>query len=192
MVAAWDFFRVLQGRVVNDISWHWSSPVVDDRKVTKKGEKERTETDLSFLYHTSPTGHRFAGCATYLSTLPSYHRVASNGQVAIGNLNTHTPTMANSINSDRSTTIRRALETARTSPDGHIDPEVNAILERAIQEVFQKINAHPDSYILSRDEFALFNYSRNRFPNADVGQRAVERFWNNFRGNASEIDGYRP
>lgn len=100
--------------------------------------------------------------------------------------------MANSINSDRAVTVRRALEIARSSTDGHIEADVNAILERAIQEVFRKINAQPDTYILSRDEFALFNYSRHRFPNADIGQRAVERFWNNFQGSASDIDGYRP
>lgn len=142
----------------------------------------------------------FISHITYRTIIPQTARsawalcrpFASNGQITTGNLNTHHPTMANSINTDRSTTIRRALEIARTSVDGLIDAEVNAILEGAIQEVFRKVNAQPDSYILSRDEFALFNYSRHRFPNADVGQRAVERFWNNFRGSASEIDAYRP
>ena len=97
----------------------------------------------------------------------------------------------NSSTSADDSRVRHALETVRNN-DGHADPELLAILEAAIQEVFRKINLQPDTYILSRDQFALFNYSRHRFPDAAIGQRAVERFWNNFHGNASELDGYRP
>ncbi|KAK2760962.1 hypothetical protein FQN54_002204 [Arachnomyces sp. PD_36] len=98
--------------------------------------------------------------------------------------------MANSINSDRSATIRRALELARTSADGQIDPEVNAILESAIQEVFQKINANPNC-TLSRDDFAVFNYSRHRFPNDEVGRAVVRRYWDSCQGSP-DTDGNRP
>lgn len=86
-------------------------------------------------------------------------------------------------------TVRRALEEARTSEDGHISPQTSAILETAIGELWTKIQRHPE-YILSRDEFALFNYFRDRFRGSSIAQRAVERFWNNYQGNASDIDGY--
>lgn len=86
--------------------------------------------------------------------------------------------------------VRQALDRARNSDDGRIDPQTSAILETAIGELWRKIQAQPDSYVLSRDEFALFNYFRERFRGSPIAQRAVERFWNNFQGDASDIDGY--
>jgi hypothetical protein len=86
--------------------------------------------------------------------------------------------------------IRGALERARNSDDGRIDPHTGALLETAIGELWNKILAQPDSYVLSRDEFALFNYFRHRFADSPIARGAVERFWNNFQGDASEIDGY--
>ncbi len=88
-------------------------------------------------------------------------------------------------------TVSRALEIARNSEDAGVDPAVTAILERAISEIWQRLIAHPDSYILSKEEFAVFNYFRNRFHGSDIAQKAVGRFWNNFQGETSEIDGYR-
>ncbi|KAL2011829.1 hypothetical protein VTN00DRAFT_4547 [Thermoascus crustaceus] len=85
--------------------------------------------------------------------------------------------------------VRRALEEARNSEDGHISPQTSAILENAIGELWNKIQRQPE-YILSRDEFALFNYFRDRFRGSPIAQRAVERFWNNYQRNASDIDGY--
>jgi len=98
--------------------------------------------------------------------------------------------MTNTVSSPDRDTVRRALEEARNSDDGHINPHTSAILESAIRELWHKIQAQPDSYILSRDEFALFNYFRDRFRGSPIAQRAVERFWNNFQGNVSDIDGY--
>jgi hypothetical protein len=86
--------------------------------------------------------------------------------------------------------VRRALDRARNSDDGRVDPQISTILETAIGELWRKIQAQPDSYVLSRDEFALFNYFRERFRGSPIAQRAVERFWNNFHGDASGIDGY--
>ncbi|DAA73654.1 TPA_exp: Uncharacterized protein A8136_4088 [Trichophyton benhamiae CBS 112371] len=98
--------------------------------------------------------------------------------------------MANSPNTTSPEAVRRALESARNTVDGQVDPRANAVLEAAINEVWRRIQSQPDSYILNRDEFALFNYFRDRFRNSPVAQQAVERFWNNFRGNPSDIDGY--
>ncbi|EER28191.1 hypothetical protein D8B26_006867 [Coccidioides posadasii str. Silveira] len=97
-------------------------------------------------------------------------------------------TMANSPNIPNREAVRRALESARNSEDGQIDPRVSAILETAIGELWRKLQSQPDTYVLSRDEFALFNYFRDRFRDSPIAQRAVERFWNNFRGAPSDID----
>jgi hypothetical protein len=84
--------------------------------------------------------------------------------------------------------ISGALDRARNSD--HVDPQTSAVLETAIGKLWTKIQAEPNSYIMSRDEFALFNYFRLRFRESPVAQTAVERFWNNFQGDASEIRGY--
>jgi hypothetical protein len=95
-------------------------------------------------------------------------------------------------NSPSTAEIRGALDRARNSDDGRIDAQTSAILESAIGELWRKIQAQPESYVLSRDEFSLFNYFRERFRGSPIAQRAVERFWNNFQGDASNlmIDGY--
>ncbi|PGH03840.1 hypothetical protein GX51_03828 [Blastomyces parvus] len=84
-------------------------------------------------------------------------------------------------------TIRVALEEARNSEDGRIDARMTSILELAIGEVWRKVQAEPDTYILTRDEFALFNYFLDRF-RGPVAQRAVERYWNNCDEHRSEND----
>ena len=88
-------------------------------------------------------------------------------------------------------TVKRALEIARNGEDRPLDPAVSAVLERAISEIWQRIQAQPNTYILSKDEFAVFNYFRSRFTFSDVARRAVQRFWDNFEGDTSGIDGYR-
>lgn len=85
-------------------------------------------------------------------------------------------------------TVRKALEIARDSTDGQLDPKINDILEAAIADVRRKLEAQPDSYVLSRDEFALFNfYRRTKFNDSPLAQKlaqkATERFWNNYRQN---------
>lgn len=97
--------------------------------------------------------------------------------------------MANSPSTPDGEAVRRALESARNSEDGCLDERVNELLETAIGELWLAILSQPDSYILTKDEFALFNYFRDKFNNS-IAQRAVKRFWDNFHGSPSEIDGY--
>lgn len=86
-------------------------------------------------------------------------------------------------------TVRKALEIARDSTEGYVEPKINDILEAAIADVRHKLEAQPDSYVLSRDEFALFNYyRRSKFNDSPLGQKiaqkATERFWNNYKENS--------
>ncbi|KAJ5587936.1 uncharacterized protein N7459_003701 [Penicillium hispanicum] len=81
--------------------------------------------------------------------------------------------------------VRQALERARNCEDATVDPQTAAILETAITELWNRIQAEPDNYILSRDEFALFNYFLERYRGSAVAQRAVARFWNNYHGSAN-------
>lgn len=76
--------------------------------------------------------------------------------------------------------VRRALERARNSEDGQLDTQTTAVLEGAINELWRNIQAQPDTYVLDADEFALFNYFRDRFRDSPIAQRAVARFWDNY------------
>ena len=98
--------------------------------------------------------------------------------------------MANGPSHPDGESVRRALESARNSEDGRVDERVARLLETAITELWRVMQSQPDTYILTKDEFALFNYFRDRFGDSPVARRAVERFWNNFQGSPSDIDGY--
>ena len=70
---------------------------------------------------------------------------------------------------------QRAIDIARNT-EGDLDPSVSEYLENAVNDIWTNINNYPDSYILSKDEFAVFNYYRQRFQ-GDVAQSAVDRYW---------------
>ena len=86
-------------------------------------------------------------------------------------------------------TVARALEIVRNNEEGQVHPSVTAVLEKAIGDIWRRIQAQPTTYIMNRDEFAVFNYYRNRFKDSQVAQQAVARFWNHFRGDASQVNG---
>ncbi|OJJ83297.1 uncharacterized protein ASPGLDRAFT_36076 [Aspergillus glaucus CBS 516.65] len=72
--------------------------------------------------------------------------------------------------------VRKALEIARDSADGHIEPKANEVLETAIADLRRKLEAQPDSYVLSGDEFALFNfYRRSKFNDSPVAQKIAQK-----------------
>jgi hypothetical protein len=72
---------------------------------------------------------------------------------------------------------QRAIDIARNT-EGDLDPSVSEYLENAVDEIWTNINNYPDSYILSKDEFAVFNYYRQRFQ-GEIAQNAVDRYWRN-------------
>jgi hypothetical protein len=76
--------------------------------------------------------------------------------------------------SSGSLTIQAALERAR-NPNLEEDPVVTAFLEAALREVWLKIEAHPN-YILTDDEFSLFNYFRHRYEDSQVSA-IIARYW---------------
>lgn len=72
-------------------------------------------------------------------------------------------------------TYQRAIDIARNT-EGDLDPSVTAYLEEAVTEIQRRLDAQPDSYLLTMDEFAVFNYFRSRFQ-GDAAERAVDRYW---------------
>ena len=70
-----------------------------------------------------------------------------------------------------------ALEIARDSAEGAQDPTVKNILETALADIWRKIQAHPTSYVMTRDEFAVFNYFQDRFAGQELAAAARRRYW---------------
>lgn len=78
---------------------------------------------------------------------------------------------------------QRAIDIARNT-EGELDPTVSAYLEGAVTDIWARINLDCDSYIMTKDEFAVFNFYRARFQDNDVAERAVARYWNNTHDEA--------
>jgi hypothetical protein len=78
-----------------------------------------------------------------------------------------------------SLTIQKALDIVRNSEES-VDPVVSDYLESQLREIWDRIEAEPESYILNKDEFALFNYNIRRAPSSSLAQSAVQRFWDNY------------
>ncbi|KAK8069125.1 hypothetical protein PG994_005741 [Apiospora phragmitis] len=78
--------------------------------------------------------------------------------------------------------VAQALEIARESPDGAKDPVVSSILENALVQIWSKVQAQPDTYVMSRDEFAVFNFFQYRFAGNKVAIAARKRYWDNTTG----------
>lgn len=68
----------------------------------------------------------------------------------------------------------QALEVARDSPEGADDPTVSAILEAALTAIWRRIRASP-AYVMTREEFAVFNYFQHRFQGDRLAVAARKR-----------------
>ncbi|EUC44959.1 hypothetical protein COCMIDRAFT_5810 [Bipolaris oryzae ATCC 44560] len=66
--------------------------------------------------------------------------------------------------------LGQAVNVAQNS-EGGVDQRLAQFLEKRLAEVWAKLNAHPGSYVLPPDEFALLNYYRTRFGDNEIGPR---------------------
>lgn len=77
--------------------------------------------------------------------------------------------------------VSQALEIARESPAGATDTTVRKILDQAITHIWGKVQAQPDDYVMTRDEFSVFNYFQHRFAGDKAAIAARARYWNNIK-----------
>jgi len=75
-----------------------------------------------------------------------------------------------------SLSYQRAIDVARNT-EGDLDPAVNDYLEKAVSDIWGRIQAQPDQYILTKDEFAVFNFYIRRFEDRPEAEQAVARYW---------------
>lgn len=73
--------------------------------------------------------------------------------------------------------VAEALEIARDSEEGAQDPTVRQVLETAITAIWVKVEAQPTSYVMNREEFAVFNYFQHRFQGHQLATAARKRYW---------------
>ena len=76
--------------------------------------------------------------------------------------------------------LAQAVNIARNSGDG-VDWRLAAYLEKKLGEVWRRLQAEPESYILPPDDFALFNYYKSRFGDQDIVRNATKRCWDNYQ-----------
>jgi len=88
-------------------------------------------------------------------------------------------------------TLAKALEIAKDNQNGQVPPAVTTMLERNISDIWRRIQAQPASYVMTKDQFAVFNYYRGRYDNNPVAQQAVARFWNHYKVDPPVVDGAR-
>ncbi|RCI08437.1 hypothetical protein L249_8798 [Ophiocordyceps polyrhachis-furcata BCC 54312] len=73
--------------------------------------------------------------------------------------------------------VAQALMLARDSPDGAEDPVVCEILNSALKRTWDKVQEAPRTYVMTRNEFAVFNYFQHRFVGNTMAVAARKRFW---------------
>ena len=77
-------------------------------------------------------------------------------------------------------TVPEAIKIVKQHQHGEIDPAVTSFLAQIADDIWQRIQAQPSAYVLTREEFSVFNYYRNVFGDDEVVQQAIARFWNQF------------
>ncbi|RDL38107.1 Uncharacterized protein BP5553_05540 [Venustampulla echinocandica] len=82
-------------------------------------------------------------------------------------------------------TVTQALECARDSEEGARDPTIINILDTALADIRRKIDAQPTSYVMTRDEFAVFNYFQRCFEGDEVAVAARRRYWDQYNSPAT-------
>ncbi|KAL4905681.1 hypothetical protein BDW74DRAFT_151780 [Aspergillus multicolor] len=91
--------------------------------------------------------------------------------------------MANPTSSDDEPIYMRALNAARNGDKGALEGRDGEILATARDTLWRKIEGNPN-YLLTRHEFALFNYYRQYYEknakNKEIVRKAVARFWDNY------------
>ncbi|KAK5714764.1 hypothetical protein LTR17_017082 [Elasticomyces elasticus] len=71
---------------------------------------------------------------------------------------------------------QRALDIARNT-EGDLDPNVREYLERALSDIWSRVQQNPDTYVMSKDEFAVFNFYVRRFEGHPEAEAAIARYW---------------
>lgn len=82
--------------------------------------------------------------------------------------------------------VPEAIDDFKQHQHGEIDPAVTSFLERRAHEIWQRTQAQPSTYVLTREEFAVVTYYRERLKDDEVVHQAVRRFWDHYNGSTPQ------
>ncbi|KAG9239557.1 hypothetical protein BJ875DRAFT_362888, partial [Amylocarpus encephaloides] len=77
----------------------------------------------------------------------------------------------------RTPSTMEALNFARDSEEGARDPTIINVLETALTAIWNKIVSQLATYIMTRDEFSVFNYFQGYFEGLELAITARRRYW---------------
>lgn len=80
-------------------------------------------------------------------------------------------------------TLKQALHIAQNSQSEEIDPRVLAVLEAGLKRIWRDVLARPNTYVMTKLEFGVFNRYRARpeYQN-ETARKAVSRYWDSGNG----------
>ncbi|KAI1358282.1 hypothetical protein F5Y08DRAFT_345860 [Xylaria arbuscula] len=96
-----------------------------------------------------------------------------------------TPRNSQNIGDD----VLQALEIARDDPEAACHGLVRNLLESALEGIWSRVLANKSSYVMSRDEFAIFNFYQTRFRDDPIAIAARGRYWDNLTVSPSSATG---
>lgn len=79
-------------------------------------------------------------------------------------------------------TILRAIITAQNATNDNLDHQTKEVLALAVWAIWRRIQAQPDTYVLTNLEARVFNYHQSLFRGNDIARRALARYWANTHG----------
>ncbi|KAI0811897.1 hypothetical protein GGR55DRAFT_600972 [Xylaria sp. FL0064] len=85
--------------------------------------------------------------------------------------------------------VIQALEVARDSPEAACHGTIRDLLESALTEIWDRVLADQSRYVMTRDEFAIFNFFQDRFRNNPIAVMARKRYWDNLSIPSPSQDG---
>jgi hypothetical protein len=79
-------------------------------------------------------------------------------------------------------TIDRAIRIAQTATNDNLDQQTKEILQLALRAIWRRIQAQPDTYVLTNLEARVFNYHQSLFRGNELYRRTLARYWENTHG----------
>ena len=138
---------------------------------TRKLGSPRTEklSDICVFHPTGKDAHRFNKFQNTKDD--TYYRQISQWltshpkKMALANLGTEE--------------VRRAIGRAQDSSHNNLTTQETRLLQSAFDQIWRNLRTHQSTYLLCDLEFKVFNYYQDSWPNQQLAQQAVQRYWNN-------------
>lgn len=79
-------------------------------------------------------------------------------------------------------TVQQAIVIAQTATHDNLDQQTRDVLARALDALWRRVQAQPNTYVMTTLEARVFNYHQALFRGDDLARRTWERYWRNTHG----------